>query len=339
MLYIIIFILGISFILYTLLGGADFGAGIVETFAGKKGEKIVSRAMAPVWEANHVWLILAIVIIFTGFPQVYATISLSLHIPLMIVLMGIVLRGSAFTFRNHDTGHPTTHKYFTIFFKTASFITPLFLGITLGAFIWGKISLEPAGNFYQRFIMPWFNIFCLSIGLFTSALFAFIAATFLVGETIQTPEQKKYTRLSKIFMGLTYLLGIIVFIIAELGNHSLLNDFLHSTPSLIAFGVVVLLIPAIFYLYSHPNIIYLRSVIALQVTFIILGWFAMQYPVLIFEKNGNHLSFINTQAPYATLYQLFIALIVGLVLIVPAFIFLFKIFKKSKNHPVITEDF
>jgi cytochrome bd ubiquinol oxidase subunit II len=116
MLYIIIFILGVAFILYTLLGGADFGAGIVETFAGRKGEKTISKAIAPVWEANHVWLILAIVILFTAFPLVYATISVALHIPLMVVLIGIVLRGSSFTFRHYDVTHDKSHSYYTAFF-------------------------------------------------------------------------------------------------------------------------------------------------------------------------------------------------------------------------------
>src|SRR5687768_5964304 len=111
MLILVIIILGISFILYTLLGGADFGAGIIETFAGKKGEGTISKAIAPVWEANHVWLILAVVILFTAFPRVYSSLSLVLHIPLMLVLLGIILRGTAFTFRHYDVIDDRSHKY------------------------------------------------------------------------------------------------------------------------------------------------------------------------------------------------------------------------------------
>ncbi|HYE53893.1 MAG TPA: cytochrome d ubiquinol oxidase subunit II, partial [Chitinophagaceae bacterium] len=192
MLAIVIIILGVSFILYALLGGADFGAGIVETFAGRKGEKTVSKAIAPVWEANHVWLILAIVIIFTGFPQVYATISTALHIPLMIVLIGIVLRGSSFTFRHYDVAHDATHKYYTFFFKLSSFITPFFLGITLGAMILGRISVSDTGNFYERFVAPWLNLFCCMVGLFSTALFGYIASVFLIGEAAYPVEQKRY---------------------------------------------------------------------------------------------------------------------------------------------------
>src|SRR4029453_6983829 len=102
MLTFIVIILGTSFLLYALLGGADFGAGIVEAFAGRRGELTISKAIAPVWEANHVWLILAVVILFTGFPAVYASLSWVLHIPLMIVLLGIIMRGTAFTFRHYD---------------------------------------------------------------------------------------------------------------------------------------------------------------------------------------------------------------------------------------------
>src|SRR3954464_3166981 len=131
MLALIIFILGISFLLYTLLGGADFGAGIIETFAGKREEKTISKAIAPVWEANHVWLILAVVILFTGFPLVYSSLSLVLHIPLMLVLIGIIFRGSAFTFRHYDIKEERPYRMYSFFFKASSFITPMFLGITL----------------------------------------------------------------------------------------------------------------------------------------------------------------------------------------------------------------
>ena len=332
MLQIIIIILGVSFILYTLLGGADFGAGIVETFAGKQGEKTISKAIAPVWEANHVWLILAIVIIFTGFPQVYAAIGLSLHIPLMVVLIGIVLRGSSFAFRHYDALHGTTHKYYTAFFEVSSFITPIFLGITLGAMMLGEISLDNSGNFYEQFIMPWLNVFCLIMGLFSAFLFGYIAAIFLVGEATSSIEQKRYIRLSKIFLLLTFAMGVLIFVAAEIENHHLLNQFFKSGLSVTAFSSVILLIPVIFYLFNHPNIFYLRAAISVQVILIMLGWFAIQFPVLVYEKHGKHLTFYNTQAPYATLYQLLISLLVGLLLIIPSFYFLFKVFKRSNGQ-------
>ncbi len=332
MLTIIIIILGISFLLYTLLGGADFGAGIIETFTGSKESKTVSKAMAPVWEANHVWLILAVVIMFTGFPKVYAAISLSLHIPLMVALMGIVLRGSAFIFRFYNVSDDgSMDKYFTVFFKLSSLITPVFLGIIFGAMTLGRVSLNNSGSFYEQFIFLWCNIFCFTFGLFLASLFAYIAAVFLIGETENKSEQKKYIRLSLTFLLLTFTLALFVFVTAELQNQHLFNKLFTHSLSTGAFGIAFLLIPAIIYLFRHPTIFYLRAAISLQVTLVLLGWFAMNFPVMLYEKNGNHLSFLNAHAPDATLYQLLIALLVGLVLIIPSFYFLFKVFKKTKG--------
>lgn len=326
MLQAIIFILASSFILYTLLGGADFGAGIIETFVGKKGEKEVSKAMAPVWEANHVWLILAIVIIFTGFPTVYAVLSLYLHIPLMIVLFGIILRGSAFVFRFYDVSDNRWHGSFGILFKASSFITPIFLGITLGAMLLGEINMADTGSFYERFIHPWFNGFCFTLGLFVASLFTYIAAIFLTGET-KGEKQKIYIRLSKSFLLITFFLGGLVIFLGETSGHHLFKGFLRSPISLGAIFIVILLIPIIFYLFMHLRVVFIRAVISLQVTLIILAWFAIHFPVVVYEKNGNDITFFNAAAPEASLYQLLIALVIGLVLVIPGFFYLFRVFK------------
>lgn len=332
MLTVIITILGISFILYALLGGADFGAGIVELFAGRKGEKTVSKAIAPVWEANHVWLILAIVILFMGFPQVYAAISTSLHIPLMITLIGIVLRGSSFTFRHYDEGHDTFHKYYTLVFKISSFITPFFLGITLGAMMFGEINLGNNGSFYGLFIKPWLNAFCIMMGIFATVLFGYIASVFMTGEAAYPVEQKRYRRMAKVFLLASIAAGVWVFAIAEWQGHHLFDKFFHSPFSIAALSLVLLLIPLVFHLLDHPVTGYLRAAVSVQVALIMLGWFAIQFPVLVYEKNGNHLTFYNTRAPEATLKQLLIALFAGLALVVPSFYFLFRVFKKTKEE-------
>jgi len=332
MLLSIIIILAIAFILYGLLGGADYGAGIVEIFAGKKGEHTISKAIAPVWEANHVWLILAIVILFTGFPQVFSTISTVLHIPLMIVLLGIVLRGSSFTFRHYDVGQDDSRKYYTLFFRISSFITPVFLGITLGAMILGEIDLSTSGTFYEQYVRPWLNVFCFTMGLFCAALFAYIAAVFMIGEVPSVGERKRYIQLARLFLFTTTILGILVFVAAELHGHALFREFFASPFSVIALGMVLLLIPVLLRLFQQPNILYLRTVAGLQVLLILLGWYAIQFPILVYEKRGNHLTFYNTQAPAATQYQMLIALFVGLLLVVPAFYYLFKVFKGARQE-------
>ena len=157
-------------------------------------------------------------------------------------------------------------------------------------------------------------------------------------ETTKTPEQKKYIQLSKIFLLLPFALGIFVVVTAEYESHYLFHGFFKSSLSIIAFGIVALLIPVVFSFLNHTNTFYLRAAIGTQVTLIILGWFAIHFPVLVYEKNGDNLTFFNSAAPDATLYQLLIALIVGLLLIVPAFLFLFKVFKKpdaESANPIV----
>jgi len=329
MLILIVIILGVSFILYTLLGGADFGAGIVETFEGKREELTISRAMAPVWEANHVWLILAMVILFTGFPAVYASLSWVLHIPLMMVLLGIIMRGTAFTFRHYDVHQGRSHKYYSFLFRVSSFITPVFLGMILGAMILGEISFDRSQGFYRMFIAPWLNWFCFTMGLFTACLFAYLASVFLVGETKIERERIKYAKFSKHSMIATLVLGLLVFIMAEAEGHSLTRTFLHSIPSIIMLVIAVLLGPLIWHFLNKEKnkTVYLRLGVGIQVTAILVGWFCIQFPVLIEVKNASELTFYNTQAPAATLEQLLIALIVGLLLVIPGFVFLFRVFK------------
>ncbi len=332
MLTVIILILGVSFVLYTILGGADFGAGIVETLAGEKGEKTISKAIAPVWEANHVWLILAVVILFTGFPAVYASLSLVLHIPLMLVLLGIIFRGTAFTFRHYDVLRDDTHKYYTTLFKISSFITPFFLGVTLGAMILGRITFDQSLGFYEMFVAPWLNAFCFVMGVFAIALFAYISAVFLVGETKNDRERRRYAMFSKQLMVCTMLFGSLVFVAAEMEGHHLLNEFLQSSISIVMLLLATLLCPVIWLFLNRKSnkTVYLRIAVGVQVTAILIGWFYIQYPVLIYVKGGDHYTFFNTQAPEATMQQLLIALLVGLLLVVPGFLYLFKVFKVER---------
>ena len=334
MLTIIIIILAIAFILYTLLGGADFGAGIIESLAGRREEVTISKAIAPVWEANHVWLILAVVILFTAFPMVYSSLSTVLHIPLMIVLLGIISRGTAFTFRHYDVVLDKSHKYYTLLFRVSSFVTPIFLGIILGAMMLGRITFDTSQSFYEVFMAPWLNIFCFSMGIFATCLFAYISAIFLVGETKIDRERKMYVRLSKRFMIGTMLTGLLVFTMASVSGHNLVKQFSQSITSIVTLVVATVLCPVIWHFLNKEKnkTVYLRIGVSLQVTLVLIGWFYIQFPVLIKLNNGTSLTFFNTQAPYATLYQLLIALIVGLIVIIPGFVYLFRVFKIKSNE-------
>lgn len=325
----IVFILVIAFGLYTILGGADFGGGIIETFAGTKRAHSISKAMAPVWEANHVWLILAVVILFNAFPKIYSTLSVVLHIPLMVILIGIILRGSAFTFRHYDTDEDLFHPLHTKLFIISSWITSLFLGITLGAMILGKIDLQQGLSFREKFIDPWLNVFCFATGLFTCSLFSYIAAVFLVHESAEYTERRKFILHARLSMLTCFVTGLLVFLTASMEGLSLFSEMIKSTPALFLLIFATISAPVIWYFLNRGTStpFYLRLVTGAQIAAILSAWFFIQYPVVIAMKSGEHLTILNAHAPEITLKYLLIALVVGLLLIVPGFVFLYRVFK------------
>lgn len=329
---IIILVLGIAVLLYVLLGGADFGAGIVELVTGKRGIDIISKAIAPVWEANHIWLILAIVILFNGFPLVFTAVTTYLHIPLFIVLVGIVFRGSAFTFRYYDTLNDQANKHYTRFFRISSLLTPFFLGIVLGAIILGKIPEDANGTFYEIFIYPWLNLFTVTTGIFVTLLFGWLAAIYLIGETNEDDSFITFSNTSRLFFMLLILTGAGVFLMAEVYGLHFFKQFISSP---IAIGCIVLatiLIPYLWKSINRKDIIKLRLLAGLQTACIIAGWFAIQFPVMVYIESGRHLTIWNSQAPESTMKMLLYALIVGVLIIIPSFAYLFKVFKFNKDE-------
>ncbi len=178
MLGIVIAFMGISLLLYCVLGGADFGAGALEFFAGRKNiqrhEDLTTRAMGPVWEANHIWLIILIVILFNGFPQVYTEYSIYFHVPLTLMLYGIIFRGCAFTFRHYDAIKDKTHRYYSLAFSLSSLLTPIMFGMIIGGMMLGVDPNAP--TYYQKYIRPWFNLFSFSIGLFILSIFTYLGS-------------------------------------------------------------------------------------------------------------------------------------------------------------------
>src|ERR1043165_9970380 len=157
---------------YVLFAGADFGGGVWDLLASglrKRAQReLVQSAIGPVWEANHVWLILAIVLLFTCFPAAFARIAIMLHIPLTLMLIGIVLRGSAFVFQSYGGGGGRV-------FATASLVTPMLLGISVGAVASGNVGRGTGDGFSASYIAPWLTPFGIAVGLFALACFAFLA--------------------------------------------------------------------------------------------------------------------------------------------------------------------
>jgi cytochrome d ubiquinol oxidase subunit II len=324
-------ILVISLLLYVLLGGADFGGGILELLTKGKASGIVSKAIAPVWEANHMWLILVVVILFVGFPTVYSTILTTLHIPVLLVLLGIIFRGSAFTFRHYDIDQATPKAIYSSIFQYSSLFTTFFLGVTLGGVILGNISLDYQKGFFSIYILPWFNLFSFSLGLFMILLFAFLAGIFTLSELKEEKYKRYFSRIAKrLLIGLVAV-GGFVFIAAEISGHPLFYEFYHSPVSIVSVLLATLALPVLWINLGKNKRNLLRIIAGFQTTMIVTGWFAIQFPVLVKIKDGPDITLLNSGAPQQTQFYLLVALVVGVLIIFPAMAYLYKTFKFDKN--------
>lgn len=328
---LVMVILGISLILYMILGGADFGAGILELFIGDRSNSTVSRAMAPVWEANHMWLIIAVVILFNGFPKAYIILSTNLHIPVLIFLIAIILRGTAFTFRHYDAIKDNSEKIYTGLFRYSSLIAVFFLGVTISAFFSGTLPPTSEGTFTEIYIFPWFNWFAVFVGLFLVTISSYIAGIFLLGEVSTEEGYSSIHKFIKWVFTLSIVSGIGIFISSYLCEYEFHELFFDHPVSIVAGVVTSLLVPYIFKLINQKKVWKLRVIVGAQIVLIMMGWFIIQWPNLAVFSDGTFLSMHDAASPVASMKVLFIALGVGVLIIFPSLFYLFKVFKSEEN--------
>jgi cytochrome d ubiquinol oxidase subunit II len=324
--------LGLSLLLYAVLGGADFGAGMLECFLGsRKREKqqvLITEALGPVWEANHMWLVLAVVILFNGFPRAFAQLCISFHVPLTAMLLGIVLRGCAFTFRHYDVPSrqdraSRSRSAYTAAFAASSVLTPFMLGVIAGGMMLGRVA--DTGGYVARFVTPWATGFSAALGVFVCALFAFLAAVYLIGETHDPELQILFARRARIANGISVLAGLLVFAAAQAEGLPLLARFVAEPFSLECMILATVLLAPLWFALLHGYVGWASALAADQVSLVLLGWFALQYPVLI--AGPEPVTLANAAAPAATLRDLLGALIVGSALVFPALYYLLRVFK------------
>lgn len=334
MVEILILFIGASLLLYVVLGGSDYGAGILELLpAGKLREKqkhLINDAMGPVWEANHMWLILVVVILFMGFPRIFTTLMTALHFPMLALLTGIVVRGAAFTFRHYDAiQEARTQRVYTWLFGLSSLWTSLWLGIIVASLNRGIID-PAAGSFWAAYVAPWWGLYPLSVGIFVAGIFLFLACVYLIGETTDAVLQRRFARHAAAANVLLVLAGAGVFA-ASLGERrSLPKEFLHD-PQLIATIVLAtaLLVPLWRSLNRRKRTL-TRVIAASQATLILIGWYLLYAPNALITAGGP-LSFYTEAAPAATLRQLMLALLVGSVFIFPSLFYLLRVFKLQRR--------
>lgn len=316
----------VSLTFYVLMGGADYGAGVWDLFAlgpRKRAQReLIAEAISPIWEANHVWLILVIVLLFTGFPAAFATVSTALHIPLSLMLIGIVLRGSAFTFRSYDKKTDEVQRRWGSIFAIASLITPILLGMTVGAISSGKIRFKD-GVMLNGFFETWLTPFSVAVGIFALSLFAFLAAVYLTVEAEDPTLQEDFRWRALISAPIVGAMALVVYLLAGAGAPVIRYDLSSSWwtwPLQISTASASIL--TIYGLWKRHYYL-ARICAALQSALILWGWSNAQFPYLIVSD----LTIYNTAAPVTTLRLVFIALVAGVILLFPSFYFLYHLFK------------
>lgn len=323
MVHFVILCLFISLSAYLLLAGADFGAGILELFSRPEKrahlQRVTYKAIGPIWEANHIWLVLAIVILFVGFPQTHTLLTTYMHIPLLLLLVGIIFRGTAFVFKHYDAFRDDTQGIYDLVFRYSSLFAPFFLGVTAGALLGGKIPSDPS-DFFDAFLGPWLNPFALSVGALTVSICAFLAAIYLIGEEDDENHVIRFTRIGQIAnLGVILIGGLVLLTAPATFLNSFFNGWGIAALVLAGLGVV-----GLWYLLGKRKFILARIVAGAQVILIFGAAFAFQYPMQL-----AGLDLYGTAAEGATLTVLGWCLVAGLALIGPALGFLFRVFKSD----------
>ncbi|MEH6679885.1 MAG: cytochrome d ubiquinol oxidase subunit II [Sediminicola sp.] len=333
MLYVVLFFLLFSLLLYILLGGADFGAGIVELFSGnRKGTRdTIYGVIGPVWEANHIWLIILMVILWTAFPLYFNVLIVYLHIPLTLILLGITLRGVAFVFRHYDAVVGSSQFWYNWLFRIGSFVTPVFLGMTFAALVGGEIIITESyadHSFYQLFISNWFNPFCLFVGLFYAALCAFLASSFLIGET-EGAMQRLYKAYSARYTVILVVLGFFLILYGYVNQIQFIRDFIHNPASIILVVVSGILLYPLWRSIANGNVLANRILAGIQVVLIVLAALLAHFPNIIIAKQGE-MDLLEGMASGPTMDTLGISLLIGGVFILPGLFHLMKSFDMIK---------
>jgi len=309
---------------YVVLGGADFGAGFWDLTAGgaERGAPVramIKRAMAPVWEANHVWLIFVLVVLWTAFPEAFGSITSTLAIPLFLAALGIVLRGGAFALKG-EAATIGEARALGATFALSSVLVPFFLGASAGAIAAGEV---PVGNAAGEVWGSWTGTLPIFVGLLAVASGAHLAAVFLGADSHRAgrPELVDAFRARALGSGLAAGALAIAGLAVVNSDAPALYDGLTSGAGLAcvigsaAAGLVTLALE------WRERFEIARYTAAAAVAAIVAGWAVAQEPYIL----PPELTVREAAAPDATLTALLIAATVGMALLLPALAWLFKL--------------
>jgi cytochrome bd ubiquinol oxidase subunit II len=307
-------------VIYAVFGGADFGSGFFDATAGGdvRGAEVrtlIDHSIGPVWEANHVWLIYVLVMWWTGFPEAFAATMTTLAVPLMLALLGIVLRGASFAFRKYAATLGQA-RLFGVVFAGSSLITPFFLGAAVGAIASGRVPAEGGGDLFESWLTPT----SMLGGAIAVGTCSFLAGAFLLADATRAEKHALAERLRPRTLGVGAVTGAVVLgaLIPLRDDAPTLFDGLsgRAAPLIVVSAVAG---AATLWLLWRRRYAVARLAAVAAVASVVLGWGVGQYPWLLVDE----VRIEDAAGAPATLTGLLIAVGLAGVLVLPALGYLY----------------
>jgi cytochrome bd ubiquinol oxidase subunit II len=319
-------ILWVGATFYALFGGADFGGGFWDLIAGwdERGQRpreTIQRSLTPVWEANHVWLIFVLVVLWTAFPPAFSAIFSTLYVPIALAALGIVLRGAGFAFRKSLVGL-RQRRAMGATFAISSLLTPFFMGTVVGAIAAGNVPAEGNGDAFSSWIQP----LPLLIGAMFVATGAYLAAVFLVGDTRRAGDEEMERYFERRALGAAVVAGAF----AAAGLFALHSEARYVFDRLTAEGLPLVVLSllcgaALLLVLLRGGRRLLRPLAAGAVIAVIWGWGVAQFPYLL----PTSLRIDQAAAPDPTMTIIFIVFAAAAVVVLPSLALLYTLAQRD----------
>jgi cytochrome bd ubiquinol oxidase subunit II len=321
-------ILWLGLTLYALLGGADFGAGFWDLLAGgtRRGQRqraLIAEVIGPVWEANHVWLIFVLVLLWTCFPPVFAAVMSTLYVPLTLAALGIIARGSAFAFRKAVT-ELWARRLFGGAFALSSILTPFFLGAVAGGIASGRV---PPGLAAGNLVTSWLNPTSVLGGVLAVGTCAYLAATYLCHDAVRLGAAdlaRAYRRRALVTataVGAAVIGGTAVL---RADAPALFHGLTHRALPLVVLSAVAG--TGSLALLLARRYLLVRATAALAVAAVLWGWALGQYPVML-RPDATYAAMAAQPPVLAAALEVSVA---GGVLLVPSLLWLLRLFQTGQ---------
>jgi cytochrome d ubiquinol oxidase subunit II len=312
---------------YALFGGADFGAGFWDLVAGgaDKGRRpraVVDHSIGPVWEANHVWLIFVLVVLWTAFSEAFGSIMLTLFVPLSLAALGIVLRGSSFAFRK-EVYRTSSRRNFGAAFAISSVLVPFCIGAVVGSIASGRV---PAGGVAGDLWDSWINPTSILGGVLAVTVCAYLAAVYMVWDARRLGDDEMVEYFRRRAIGAAIVTGLVAFA----GIFVLYDDARYVFDGLTSRALPLVILSAIcgvgsIVLLVRANHRFARFAAIGAVGSVVIAWGVAQWPYLLPQS----LKVSQAAAPDPTLEAVLIVFVIAAIVILPSLGLLYVLDQKA----------